>query len=227
MPSIFQQIKNFIKALYIHVKTGMNKVSGRVFMKRLDICNVCPHKRGERCGKCGCLLIPKAKWKTSTCPIHKWQFLPIMKKILLNTGKKVVKNVIEPIYIESSFIQVYAGVQEILSNINSLCAVQLLYWSIERMNKYNTFNFTKSEKKIFILDMRGKYSVSGVNKALAVLIKNNLIKSTNELISDGDKTIKTRISMYYVNPHYFWKNPIKNSRVEMIKNLELDKKLLK
>ena len=72
MPSIFQQIINFIKALYIHVKTGMNKVSGRVFMKRLDICNVCPHKRGERCGKCGCLLIPKAKWKTSTCPIHKW-----------------------------------------------------------------------------------------------------------------------------------------------------------
>ena len=52
----------------------------------------------------------------------------------------------------------------------------------------------------------------------------DLIKSTNEYISDGDKTIRTRNSMYYVNPHYFWKNPLKNSRVEMIKALELDKK---
>jgi hypothetical protein len=146
-----------------------------------------------------------------------------MKKILLNTGKKVVKDVIEPIYIESSFVQVYVGVQHVLSKINSLCAVQLLYWAIERMNKYNTFNFTKSEKKIFIMDMRGKYSISGVNKALAVLLQNNLIVSTNEMIEDGDKTVKTRNSMYYVNPHYFWKNPVKNSRVEMIKTLEIDK----
>ena len=146
-----------------------------------------------------------------------------MKKILLNTGKKVVKNVIEPIYIESSFVQVYAGVQKVLSKVNSLCAVHLLYWAIERMNKYNTFNFTKSEKKIFIMDMRGGYSISGVNKALAVLIKNNLIVSTNEEIQDGEKMVKTRNSMYYVNPHYFWKNPIKNSRVEMIKTLEIDK----
>jgi len=146
-----------------------------------------------------------------------------MKKILLNTGKTVVKNVIEPIYIESSFIQVYTGVQQILSRVNSLCAVHLLYWAIEKMNKYNTFNFTKSEKKIFIADMGGKYSISGVNKAIAVLIKNNLIKSTNEIIPNGDKIVKTRNSMYYVNPHYFWKNPIKNSRIEMIKSLELDK----
>jgi hypothetical protein len=73
------------------------------------------------------------------------------------------------------------------------------------------------------MDMRGGYSISGVNKALAVLIKNNLIVSTNEEIEDGDKTVKTRNSMYYVNPHYFWKNPVKNSRVEMIKTLEIDK----
>tara|TARA_R110001583_G_scaffold83165_8_gene219888 strand:- start:6783 stop:7271 length:489 start_codon:yes stop_codon:yes gene_type:complete len=146
-----------------------------------------------------------------------------MKKILLNTGKTVVKNVIEPIYIESSFIQVYTGVQQILSRVNSLCAVRLLYWVIERMNKHNTFNFTKSEKKIFIIDMNGKYSISGVNKALAVLINNNLIKSTNEIIEDGNKIVKTRNSMYYVNPYYFWKNPLKNSRIEMIKTLELDK----
>ena len=66
MPSFFQIVKNFIKALYTHVKTGMNKVSGKVYMKRLDTCNICQFKRGDKCGKCGCLLIPKAKWKTAT-----------------------------------------------------------------------------------------------------------------------------------------------------------------
>ena len=147
-----------------------------------------------------------------------------MKKILLNTGKKVVKDVIEPIYIESSFIQVYSGVNQLLSKVHSLCAIQLLHWAIERMNKYNTFNLTKSEKKIFIHDMRGKYSISGVNKGLAKLQEIGLVESTNEYISDGDKTIRTRNSMYYVNPNYFWKNPLKNSRIEMIKALELDKK---
>ena len=201
----------------------MKKVSGKKYMKRLEICASCPFKRADRCGKCGCILILKAKWKTSTCPIHKWQSLPIMKKILLNTGKKVVKNVIEPIYIESSFVQVYAGVQQVLSKVNSLCAVHLLYWSVEKMNKHNTFNFTKSEKKLFIMDMAGKYSISGVNKALAVLKENNLIISTNETLEDNNRIIKTRNSMYYVNPHYFWKNPIKNSRVDMIKALEIDK----
>ena len=72
MPSLFQKAKNFFKALFIHIKTGMNKVSGRVYMKRLEICNSCEFKRGDRCGKCGCLLFPKAKWKTSECPIKKW-----------------------------------------------------------------------------------------------------------------------------------------------------------
>ena len=79
-----------------------------------------------------------------------------MKKILLNTGKKIVKDVIEPLYIESSFVQVYSGVNKILSKVNSLCAIHLLYWSIERMNKYNTLTLTKAEKKIFIYEMRNK-----------------------------------------------------------------------
>lgn len=223
MPSIFVQIKNFIRSLYIHVKTGMKKVSGKEYMKRLDTCTMCQFRRADKCGKCGCILITKAKWKTSTCPVNKWQSLPIMKKILLNTGKKVVKNVIEPIYIESSFTQVYVGVQQVLSKVNSLCAVHLLYWSVEKMNKHNTFNFTKSEKKIFIIEMAGKYSISGVNKALSVLIKNNLVISTNEKLENEDRVIKTRNSMYYVNPHYFWKNPKKNSRIEMIKSLEIEK----
>ena len=135
-----------------------------------------------------------------------------MKKILLNTGKKVVKDVIEPLYIESSFIQVYSGVNRLLSKVHSLCAIQLLHWAIERMNKYNTFTLTKAEKKIFIFEMRNQYSISGVNKGLAKLKEIGLIESTNEYISNGDKIIKTRNSMYYVNPNYFWKSKIARAR---------------
>ena len=58
--------------MFTHIKEGMNKVSGKVYMKRLDICSTCEFKRGDRCGKCGCMLFPKAKWKTSSCPIKKW-----------------------------------------------------------------------------------------------------------------------------------------------------------
>ena len=72
MPSLFQRIKNLFRALYIHIRTGSRTVSGKVYMKRLDTCNICQFKRGDKCGKCGCLLIPKAKWKTSTCPIDRW-----------------------------------------------------------------------------------------------------------------------------------------------------------
>ena len=147
-----------------------------------------------------------------------------MKKILLNTGKTVVKNVIEPLYIESSFVQVYSGVNEKLSKVNSLCAIHLLYWSIERMNKYNTLTLTKAEKKMFIYDMRNKYSLSGVNKGLARLKECGIIDTTNEWLFNGDKEYKTRNSMYYINPYYFWKNPVKNSRIEMIKALELERK---
>tara|TARA_R110002167_G_scaffold3430_4_gene16755 strand:+ start:938 stop:1204 length:267 start_codon:yes stop_codon:yes gene_type:complete len=71
-PTLLTQIRTFFKALFIHIKTGSKTVGGKVYMKRLDTCSMCQFKRGDKCGKCGCLLIPKAKWKTSTCPIDKW-----------------------------------------------------------------------------------------------------------------------------------------------------------
>ena len=150
-----------------------------------------------------------------------------MKKILLNTGQKTYKNVVEPIYINNNFIQKYNGVEDIIYAIRSICALHLLQWVLLKMNKMNTFTLTKSEKLKFIKDSRNSYSLSAVKKALSILVKFGIIETTNEWIGDGDEKYRTRNSMYYVNPHYFWKNPIKNSRVEMIKNLELDKKLLK
>jgi hypothetical protein len=146
-----------------------------------------------------------------------------MKKILLNTGQKTYKNVVEPIYINNNFIQKYNGVEDIIYAIRSICALHLLQWVLLKMNKMNTFTLTKSEKLKFIKDSRNSYSLSAVKKALSILVKFGIIETTNEWIGDGDEKYRTRNSMYYVNPMYFWKNPSKEERVKMIKELELNK----
>ena len=45
--------------------------------QRRAICVSCPEKREvagfDKCGACGCLLIFKAKFKFSACPLNKWE----------------------------------------------------------------------------------------------------------------------------------------------------------
>jgi hypothetical protein len=45
--------------------------------QRRAICSTCPEKKEvagiEKCGACGCLLIFKAKFKFSACPLNKWE----------------------------------------------------------------------------------------------------------------------------------------------------------
>ena len=132
-----------------------------------------------------------------------------MKKILIQTGKKAVRDILEPLYIDSLFVQTYSGVEEVLYKIRSVCALHLLQWVLWKMNKYNTVTLTRVDKKQFIYKSGNKYSISGVNKGLAALKEVGIIISTNEWLErpkDG-KLIKTRTGMYYINPHYFWKNP--------------------
>lgn len=146
-----------------------------------------------------------------------------MKKILINTGQKTYKNVVEPIYITSNFVQKYNGIENIIYAIRSVCALHLLEWILIKMNKMNTFTLTKSEKLKFIEDSGNKYSLSGVKKGLNILVRYGVIETTNEWIGNGKDKYRTRTSMYYVNPIYFWKNPSKEERIKMIKELELDK----
>ena len=44
---------------------------------RRAICNSCEEKKEvagfDQCGQCGCLLILKAKFKFSACPLNKWE----------------------------------------------------------------------------------------------------------------------------------------------------------
>ena len=73
-PSILGMMKSFTKELATYIKNGAPNVSPKDYAKRLDICKGCEYLKESsmRCGKCGCLLEHKAKWKTTDCPESKW-----------------------------------------------------------------------------------------------------------------------------------------------------------
>ena len=73
LPSNWQMLKNFIKAVFKHVSSGGKKVSKGEYAERLSICYTCDYRKGNRCGACGCFIETKAAWKTSGCPHKKWQ----------------------------------------------------------------------------------------------------------------------------------------------------------
>lgn len=74
LPSTMQMAKNFLQSAAKHIQSGMTNVGEDMQKERLAICAECPHavENGSRCGKCGCFLQTKTKWKSSTCPIGKW-----------------------------------------------------------------------------------------------------------------------------------------------------------
>ena len=74
LPSFFTMAKNFSKDLAKYIKEGAPNVTSRSYLKRLETCSSCPHLLEEkmRCGKCGCLVEHKAKWRTTTCPDNRW-----------------------------------------------------------------------------------------------------------------------------------------------------------
>jgi len=77
LPSLLTMTTNFAKELAEYVAKGAPNVSAENYEKRLEVCNTCPFliKDAMRCGKCGCMLEHKAKWKTSDCPAipSKWE----------------------------------------------------------------------------------------------------------------------------------------------------------
>ena len=70
LPSFFTMAANFTKELAAYAAKGAPNVSPENYTKRLEACGKCPFFKKEkmRCGKCGCLLEHKAKWRTTTCP---------------------------------------------------------------------------------------------------------------------------------------------------------------
>lgn len=72
-PSVFEKTENVIKALGSFLNNPMAR-------KPEEISKIFTQCRGcewyvvdqQKCGKCGCLLIIKSKYKSWTCPIGKW-----------------------------------------------------------------------------------------------------------------------------------------------------------
>ena len=74
-PGIWSMTKSFSRDLAKWVKEGAPNVSPGDYTERLSDCNACEHliRDKMRCGKCGCLIEHKAKWKTTKCPINVWK----------------------------------------------------------------------------------------------------------------------------------------------------------
>ena len=72
MPSLGKQAWGFTKALANHIKSGAAHASEELYKARLEVCDTCDKRSGDRCIECGCNLPAKAKWATSDCPIGKW-----------------------------------------------------------------------------------------------------------------------------------------------------------
>tara|TARA_R100001443_G_scaffold114560_2_gene130747 strand:+ start:1367 stop:1969 length:603 start_codon:yes stop_codon:yes gene_type:complete len=97
LPSIFKMAANFAKDLTKYVKEGAPNVTHKQYLARLEACKKCPHliEPTMRCGKCGCLLEHKAKWRTTTCPDEpqRWEPLYLSPEDLvkIETAKELVE----------------------------------------------------------------------------------------------------------------------------------------
>ena len=74
-PSMLTMIKSFARDYKVWAKAGHPSTTAADYIERLTACKACPHliEKHMRCGKCGCLVEHKAKWRTTTCPISKWK----------------------------------------------------------------------------------------------------------------------------------------------------------
>lgn len=55
------------------IALGKNSVTKEQRDERLSICNSCPEYTEEkRCSKCGCFMEVKTRFRTTSCPIGKW-----------------------------------------------------------------------------------------------------------------------------------------------------------
>jgi len=54
---------------------SMSHASEEERERRLEACEPCEHRKGNRCNLCGCFINYKAKLKNSECPIGNWSDL--------------------------------------------------------------------------------------------------------------------------------------------------------
>lgn len=72
MPGLARQAWNLARALAGFVADGCTTVTAEQYRRRLEICDGCERRRGNRCAACGCYLSLKARGRAFTCPLSKW-----------------------------------------------------------------------------------------------------------------------------------------------------------
>ena len=71
-PPLRRQAWDLTRSLATFVVRGMKMVTKEQYRQRLEICDTCDRRRGNRCLECGCRLATKAKGKVFKCPLDKW-----------------------------------------------------------------------------------------------------------------------------------------------------------
>jgi hypothetical protein len=71
-PPLSRQAWNLAASLAAFVADGLRTVDEQQYRQRLEICDVCDQRRGNRCMKCGCRLSLKARGRAFKCPEDKW-----------------------------------------------------------------------------------------------------------------------------------------------------------
>jgi hypothetical protein len=131
-----------------------------------------------------------------------------MPKVYLDTcrASEVVKY--DSVDVSSQFVQVYSDLYSKLNKIPP-CAVQFLFWLINKMSDYNQIVLNQNVRNDFILDSRGSYRNSTIKAAIKSLTREGIMTSMNEP--------NKRESLYFVSPFFFWKNGSQKERAESIK----------
>jgi hypothetical protein len=60
------------RSLALFVADGLQTLAVDDYERRLEICEGCERRRGNRCLECGCNLAWKARGKAFACPLGKW-----------------------------------------------------------------------------------------------------------------------------------------------------------
>ena len=71
-PPLARQAWNLATSLAAFVADGCHTVDEGEYRQRLEICDVCDSRRGNRCMQCGCNLAMKAVGRAFHCPSAKW-----------------------------------------------------------------------------------------------------------------------------------------------------------
>ena len=71
-PSVHRQVWNLARSLADFVADGCKTVTKEAYARRLEICDACDERRGNRCLKCGCRLALKARGQAFRCPRDRW-----------------------------------------------------------------------------------------------------------------------------------------------------------